>query len=396
MNEERPIESLLRRYAQQRRQAARQELHPATRRLLQAEVARQFPKARPTPGLWTWLRARWVYAAACLLAVAVSGWWLRSWLQPRHGVTTLAYQNEPAAAAPRQLQLANAEFVASNAPAHAAAPGAAVPFAEARDGAGLSRVKPEGGAGFAGEPVASHLEAPPASPLVATAKMEKELKATAGLPVPAQAAEVQALADSRVDSLAVAPIGAAAKSPGTLAAADRALPAAAAPRASTVLQGAGVGAKAAAGFSQSFAQSLAKPTPAVRVLSHFQVEQSENRLRVIDGDGSVYLGVVADEPVSVSDVVESEQPKSRRQARRTFASAPAPAAFRYLVRGTNLTLQQPVSFSWNFVAASNAARVAGLVPAALPAPAWSNAVIAGQVQIDRGPRVDFQAVPVPR
>ena len=45
MNDERPIEKLLRRAAQKRSDeaGAPPELHPANRRLLQAEVARQFP-----------------------------------------------------------------------------------------------------------------------------------------------------------------------------------------------------------------------------------------------------------------------------------------------------------------------------------------------------------------
>ena len=57
MNDERPIEKLLHRFAKKRRDEAGTpaELHPTNRRLLQAEVARQFPKAQRRKGWWTGL-----------------------------------------------------------------------------------------------------------------------------------------------------------------------------------------------------------------------------------------------------------------------------------------------------------------------------------------------------
>ena len=69
MNDDRPIEKLLRRYAKTRRDEAGAplELHPATRRLLQGEVSRQFPKTG-TEGknslveLFARHWRRWVYA----------------------------------------------------------------------------------------------------------------------------------------------------------------------------------------------------------------------------------------------------------------------------------------------------------------------------------------------
>ena len=79
MNDERPIEKLLRRFARKRRDEAGAplELHPATRRLLQGEVLRQFPKPPPAGGigLADWIaavRRRWIYATAaiCVLLVA--------------------------------------------------------------------------------------------------------------------------------------------------------------------------------------------------------------------------------------------------------------------------------------------------------------------------------------
>ena len=82
MNEERPIEKLLRRYAKKRRDEAgpARELHPATRRMLQSEVERQFPKpASKERSAFDEFMAefarRWIYAvgvfAVLLVAVAV-------------------------------------------------------------------------------------------------------------------------------------------------------------------------------------------------------------------------------------------------------------------------------------------------------------------------------------
>src|SRR6185436_11526010 len=80
MDNERPIEKLLRRYAKKRRDdsaATRLEVHPATRRMLQGEVSRQFPKlasggAKPVVGLKTlWPRLVWALPVLVVLGVGV-------------------------------------------------------------------------------------------------------------------------------------------------------------------------------------------------------------------------------------------------------------------------------------------------------------------------------------
>ena len=78
MNDERPIEKLLRRFAQKRRDEAGtpKELHPANRRLLQAEVARQFPKAQRREGWWAGLslllNRKLAYAMALVAVIGVA------------------------------------------------------------------------------------------------------------------------------------------------------------------------------------------------------------------------------------------------------------------------------------------------------------------------------------
>jgi hypothetical protein len=76
MQPERPIEKLLRTFAQKRREQARDafELHPVTRRMLQGEVARRHARGSPSRNVrWQWLARLWprVALAAASLAVLV-------------------------------------------------------------------------------------------------------------------------------------------------------------------------------------------------------------------------------------------------------------------------------------------------------------------------------------
>ena len=76
MNDERPIEKLLRRYAKKRRDAAgASELHPATRRLLQGEVERQYPRAAggAAPSFLVVLKNWWPWFAGSVAILALTG-----------------------------------------------------------------------------------------------------------------------------------------------------------------------------------------------------------------------------------------------------------------------------------------------------------------------------------
>jgi hypothetical protein len=105
MDNERPIEKLLRRYAKKRRDdpaAAGLELHPATRRLLQGEVSRQFPKpaagdANSVPGLRSlWPRLAWALPVVLVLGVGV--WLIVEPRQPGRDAVNLAkMENAPMA-----------------------------------------------------------------------------------------------------------------------------------------------------------------------------------------------------------------------------------------------------------------------------------------------------------
>jgi hypothetical protein len=79
MNEDRPIEKLLRRAAEKRNAEAGTppELHPANRRMLQAEVAKQFPQpgpaaVAPARSFWLLLSQRWSFAMGIFIVLAIS------------------------------------------------------------------------------------------------------------------------------------------------------------------------------------------------------------------------------------------------------------------------------------------------------------------------------------
>jgi len=140
MEPERDIEKLLRAYAKRRRAKAGDAftLHPATRRLLQGEVARQTPPAADEPeswSLWDVLRERW----AALLGFALVIFFMASLVLPplskakmKAGLPTTAASlpangvaAPTAVAADRRLSAAPAEL-ANNA-VLAPAPAAALP-----------------------------------------------------------------------------------------------------------------------------------------------------------------------------------------------------------------------------------------------------------------------------
>ena len=130
---ERPIEKRLRAYAKKRRDQAGAplELHPATRRLLQGEVARRFKRERGRSfweGFWQfWPRYAFGIAVIVLAAVAVS-----LWLPARNKGTMTLAKNEPGNSARTVEELR---------PSPSAAP--ALASAQADKRADLSRLRDE-------------------------------------------------------------------------------------------------------------------------------------------------------------------------------------------------------------------------------------------------------------
>ncbi|GEM_PF-1987359 len=108
MNDERPIEKLLRRAAQKRRGeiGAPPELHPANRRLLQAEVARQFPKTEPAAAtapaasresFWALLTQRWGFVLGFFVILGIAAAVILPLFDKKEGnfeLTKLSYDDE--------------------------------------------------------------------------------------------------------------------------------------------------------------------------------------------------------------------------------------------------------------------------------------------------------------
>jgi hypothetical protein len=116
MNEDRPIEKLLRRAAEKRNaeMGPPPELHPANRRLLQAEVAQQFPRSsapEPAPrrAWWSILSQRWAFAVGLFIVLGLATIALWPMLTPDKSVQHFSHLlppetvNEPTEALPQPV-----------------------------------------------------------------------------------------------------------------------------------------------------------------------------------------------------------------------------------------------------------------------------------------------------
>lgn len=497
MNEERPIEKLLRRAAQKRsaESGPAPELHPANRRLLQAEVAQQFPKVAPappasTPTWWARLQQRWVYgvaafAALWIVALAIVPLFSKTKSQPQLALNSIP---EPAAA------------VAVTDPAHAIAPATVAAAKVVTESEEL-------------EPLAvnSVQSAPPmTAPMVAqspssTAKVLANHNREA-FSRPATAAPAVHLADRTAALRQKSPEERGEnkyKQPLVGAAQNEAAPARDSLSAASVTQSRSGGerlvraesqkigavpapalgklestrghkpaptkeefasAKPAEVYADAVASAVAfagndrvdKPRLArdgseektqperssqaysnllsqrsarakdledfrnpPKVLAKFRIEQAGRDMRVVDGDGSVYSGVldtqntlyqqlVQRQNLNLSNTYDSQfrfHPPKLTTAAPT-SKTPAETYYFFRVEGTNRTLQQKVVFTWNFVATNappGAANYNGgiskLDAAKLTTPfsnLLQNSTITGRAQLGANREIEVNATPVSR
>ena len=494
MEHDRPIEKLLRRYAKKRRgdAGAPLEMHPATRRLLQGEVSRQFPKAdgegKSTFAEWfAALRKRWVYATAAMSVVLIAG-----------VVLVVQNKNPQLDAKLNELDFAENEI----APTKATGKDVAVKEREAdvarrlatptsdaspvpklslnqptpgtptqRDRDGLKNNSPEALALNAGterlralndeSATASPSSLPRDTGQIALAPKSIAKKAPQTIATPEEYASAaradmlrsQNLAEKPVTQLPATtgagesqPAGVVGARPGqagfnsgsivgrdskvtTTTADTRGAPAGAAVGFESrtgfapIVRGGSIEHDRAPAVSQSFAnrapiartEKALKATPASPVLANFQMEQAGDRLRVIDSDGSIYLGEMNPAPVTFGGGSKDERVFKRegKLAGPQAAAAPAPIQqsaqnYFYRVAGTNRTLNQQVVFTWNFVALTNALAqsktkgVGGVldqdglsVSPQFPA-LLQNSAINGRAQINAAREIEINAVPVTR
>jgi hypothetical protein len=314
MPDERDIEKGLRAWARRRREEAGApvELHPATRRLLQAEAARLKSRGRGSLARWLWgspLRLALNLSAMAMLVI-VAAFLLP---QSRHAPVAVP--------AGREVIAENIRKEAVETPLSGSPLNLVEAEKDSRDD--TSKAKSNGNAIYLGDKltVAKKETAPPsAMPGAApsTATFDQEL-------VPNNSPPTQ----SAAQAVASAAPPATAKMP------------AAAPAPPPVVQ--------RLFWANSPTNASAQNEPAVRksgavpVLASFRTEQTGNRLRVIDADGSVYTGVLAAAP-------------ARQQASDGVISPVQSRSFR--VTGTNVTSHQRIVFTGRLVLGAQSQPVA--------------------------------------
>lgn len=477
MNDERPIERLLRRYAMKRREdaGAPLELHPATRRMLQGELARQFP-GRETAGgrerttfaqiLLGW-RARLVWVVPVLVVLGISVWLV---VEPRQNTSEefqLAKHTVPTA-------MKEDSFRASETPRSTFSPSPSAKFSDQADVSNPALPVPAGSAvnrydeTLKSDALAQRRStAATVAELTARSRNETALERETDRAATGKSATVSSFQQSRnrpitapgevmkqssSSTLAQDKTQAAVPASVALTRADSveslAVPRSAAPTAGKKFvtapssQPSAFSTDTSATYfreeprdlrgqdqAQAYSQAFVNRGPALSsgplghagstgpVLVKFQVEQSGNQLRVIDGDGSTYVGEV--NPLMERQVTKVEVEKkgggmqyaprgSQLAARQLVGSASqASQNFAFRVTGTNRTLQQPVVFTWNFVALTNELAKEeielpsgggnilqnNLTDQQLPL-LLNNAAINGRAQLGSKKEIEINAVPV--
>ena len=419
MEPERKIEKLLRVYAKKRRTRAGDPLtlHPATRRLLQGEVARRKPK----PGddevsvtLWELFRQRWalfagfaviVFFGAVMFLPALSaskrkaqrinsvnnlkeiGMAAQMAAGENHGrlpVSLEALTNQlvsdkvltdPESGQPfiyvaggQKLDGLSSNSVLAYSPAEKK--GHAVLFADGRvevvNGMRLAELT---------NPGLSQLVAANGSANRQLPEAPETLKDAEGNPVAASSVEGQPKSEADRSDAKLFDSGAVSTISGTLAANAPAAAPAAIDQLAKAPGAAGNDFKTTSGSAQfapaaqnynSSAQNSFKNTVAPKqttaVLANFQVQQNGNAIRVVDADGSVYDGALQPElAVAQKEQVTAVPLPMNREKTITSRDEPQVADnsqmaqnYFFRVAGTNLTLKQNVVFAGNLLANFNA------------------------------------------
>jgi hypothetical protein len=491
MNDERPIEKLLRRYAKKRRDdaGAHGELHPATRRMLQGEAARRFRKRTAAGGgeattfaqVWQLWRKQLIWALPILIMLGI-GVWVLVGPNEKPGqefdlARNMAAPVEVGGISSTALETPRPATAALPLPAASSPDQSALTFADAapaRDAGALNTVALESrgekfGVAMKGETIRMKQgDAQTAHTLAADSQNESALKlgndrvgandfaqpATAGQiqgqTLMAKAAPVEspstfydekkpamgfALATpAKSDSLEnfeSVRKGYVAANEGRLASAPVSSPPVVPPDAAARFyrqEARGNEREKPQTYSQAFNNrapttsydKMAKSAGITPVLANFQVEQTGNQVRVIDGDGSTYLGemelpaagqalAVTSEKREATELgvkIEPQVALRRGMAAKTSQPQATQNYFACRVAGTNRTLNQQVVFAWNFVGLTNELATAQTkAPAAgvkdwqnnLPAqplPWLNNSAINGRAQLGSAKEIEVNAVPV--
>ena len=378
----RKMEELLQAYARQRREqaGAPPELHPATRRMLLAEVARKYKRPGVAGLSWSRIAPRFLLKFAMVaLALALVG--VLVWISlPRPAKQTQLAKQLPA----EKLAPASRELAPETPPL------------QARQEADQA--------------------APAKRPTIAPPVAGSELRGLAGQVAPAQPNDkAKRQVEEQANAAPLAPVPALVPTPALPPPTQDTLRFTAA--APSAIAGVPSPEQQFATLRHNFQQAPAgqalrdreaeKPSSPVPVLNAFALEQTGNHIRIIDADGSVYEGelvAASQEPMPrspapkqaqrLSGPLLKQEPILQRAAPPASLQSPAPyATFR--ASGTNRTLHLPVIIEAALVplpVEAPAGGLAGVVNApASPAPAPSNAVAPSAPAQPRG-----QQAPLPR
>jgi hypothetical protein len=393
MNEERPVEKLLRRFAKKRRDAAGspREMHPATRRMLQGEVARRFPdpsgnKKNGFDAFVAFFARRWTYAVGTFLILVVSVLLLTPVLKKEPAPMNLAAANETSLSVAKMDQVSTPRpsstdsFVASsemlldmNENRSRTVPAAAPVSAAA--GAG-SVVREASGSIEAGSKRLADGSADASN--LGTTRLEKEKLA----------ANRDGLRENFQDKQLLARGGG-----GILKAESQ---------------------TAQNFFRQSYANDIPAPSRLAKiaedtkvqttVLSNFQIEQNGNEVTVIDADGSTYNGTVAN--ALAEDSKRSDSFGLAEKNSQQPVSNNSTDGYGFRVVGTNRTLNQQVVFAWNYIPLTNATAVTNgrfateeistinSLNRLQQFPGFQNSYLNGRAQISTDKEIEINARPV--
>lgn len=366
MENERPIEKLLHRFAKKRRDEAGTplDLHPATRRMLQGEVSRHF-KQRPagTPGQRSgnWLTMFWpklVWAVPVVVIVGL-GVWSVVRDDRQHGANFELAQAKPSDKV--EVETVPAAPPAVSIPVNAPMPLSKTKDYQTRDPAdaeslGKSRAvappqrRPDDADGFR-VAEADRLESDESKKQAISFadRSRQQIPAVNPTPTSIRPIETSSGTPVQLDSMAFKTATPAAE---TIRAREEV---ALAPAPTVQSRALGVTTSSVALTNQ---MNRTVTTP---VLANFRVEQTGAELRVIDADGSTYLGRISQAqtpqqfgagPAATSDSTVSRG-GTAQPAQRYFDAA-TQLNWNFRVSGTNRTRDELVIFSGNYAGPSNA------------------------------------------
>ena len=453
MEPERPIEKLLQAYAKKRREQAEKgpfEMPGATHEILRREVSRKFrPAAGEPTSFWSslavlWPRLAWGFAILAILAI------ITAVLLP-----TGARKGTPLTSRDEQRISSDVAFdTALTTPSPAAAveresiapppeqPATAKSFAAETDAKKDVQLRDESAPstltdlGAQAAPVPQRRDpsvAPPSD--LAKSKLGTEPLTLSERAVTVEAdnfRQKEAETTIRSRRFQAEPVAPPTVPPATESASAPADPLSTAPRIavaspSVTQSGAALsfGSTGSANFSrfnsEQFKNTAApQAAPAEKleaksegsvgdvVLASFELQQTNGNLRVVDGDGSVYLGrMLFTEALSAGEAGRRPAPTSPpSESQRSLAAAAAVNTqaenFSFRVEGTNLTLNQRVVFNASVVAtnAGVSNSVAGVgggfnnPPQPLIVPAGISR-ISGRATVGDRREIEVEAIKVP-